>query len=152
MRRGTPSNIIFSPPEIKPVLERMSYLAGMSIREVAEMAFRIIREVEDPNRGDGPEYQFWGGVDLEDVPEPRANCNIREAWEMAQRHSTKVKELLEDNPSLLTLLVCQRNIMLWCRFWAVRFPLAEWRDKFAGELEAAELDIAKVQRRFGICQ
>ena len=148
MRREPESSIIYSPPWIQPIYEEISYLTGMSILEVADVMFRIINEASDPERDiDGPIYTFWGGTDLGDVPEPHANCNNQEAWKVAQRHARKVKELLENNPTLATLLRCQWNIASWLRYWSVRFPDSDFREKFAAELAAAEEDIARAQER-----
>ena len=109
-REPTPPYIIFDPPYSRPIYEGLSYLTGLSILEVAEMGFRMIVEACDPNRDrDGPIYKFWGGVDLE-------------AWKMAQRHAERVMELLGDNPSLSTVLLCQENIVRWLEFWSLRIP------------------------------
>ena len=148
MRREPEPSIIYIPPWIQPIHEELSYLTGMSIREVADMMFRMVNEACDPERDiDGPVYTFWGGVDLSDVPEPRANCNNQEAWKMAQRHARRVKELLESNPTLATLLLVQWNIASWLRYWSVRFPDPDFREKFAAELTAAEEDIARQQEK-----
>ena len=150
MRRNDvdPSCIMYERPELKPLYEGLSYLTGLTVPEVADMAFRIIQGELDPERDlDGPPYRFWGGVDLSDVPEPRANCNNQEAWKVAQRHARRVKELLENNPTLATLLLVQWNIASWLRYWSVRFPDPDFREKFARELALAEEDIARGQER-----
>jgi len=136
--------MIFVPSWAQSVYEEVSYLTGMSVSEVADMAFRIIMDECDPNRDiDGSVYRFGGTVDLEDVPEPTANCDIKLAWMVARKHAQKVVELLGSNPSLVTVMVCQENIERCCRFWSVRFPDPEWREKFAAELAAAEEDVER---------
>jgi hypothetical protein len=67
--------------------------------------------------------------------------DLHEALGVAEKDA-RACELILECGDIDAVLRAYRNTILWLRFWSVRAPQAEWRARFAQELEVRELGLA----------
>jgi hypothetical protein len=138
----------------RKLIEAVKFMWGISVREVCEMARGIILREMDPIQADGAVFEFVEAApgSMPDfcwispaVPEPNARVDLLEAWDVAQRDARACRATLECDGSMEALIRVYANSIKWMRFWSTRFPNAEWRARFAQELEAREEGLAELR-------
>jgi hypothetical protein len=82
-----------------------------------------------------------------DVPGPCAQVDLAQAWEIAQLDARACQLTLEHDHSFEATLRVYRNNLSWLRFWSVRFPDAEWRQRFELELGARRIGLDGLRRK-----
>jgi hypothetical protein len=123
--------------------EDVKALLGVSdlLRTEEEIMREIILGAIDPIVASGPPFrfeprepnQFYISID---VPHPFAQVDLAQAWQVAQQDARACQLTLEYDHSLEATLNVYRNNISWLRFFSVRFPNAEWRERFEMELQA----------------
>jgi len=136
----------------RKLIEAVKFMWGISVREVCEMARGIILREMDPIEADGEPFVFPTGSRCDswispEVPEFNAKVDLLEAWAVAERDASACRQVLEHNHSMGATIRVYVNSIKWMRFWSVRFPDAEWRARFAQELEAREAGLAELRSK-----
>jgi len=72
------------------------------------------------------------------VPGIGDRVDLSRAREIAQQDARACQLVLEHDHSLAATLRVYRNTLAWLRFWSVRCPSEEWRQRFKEELEEME--------------
>ena len=63
------------------------------------------------------------------VPEPSDLIDLREAWRKSRIDEITCQCILAQNPTMSDLIDVQLNCYRWLRFWSIRDPDPEWREK-----------------------
>lgn len=119
-------------------------LLGVSdlLRTEEQMAREIVLKAIDPIIALGPRFRFEGREPddfyIGDVPGPCDQVDLAEAWEVAQLDAEACRVTLQHDHSLEATLRVYRNTIKWLRFWSVRCPNVEWRERFERELHQRE--------------
>jgi hypothetical protein len=135
--------IIIDQFEFDELDEDLKALLGVcdQLRTEEQMAREIILNAIDPIIALGEPFRFEEREPDDfyisnDVPEPCAQVDLALAWQVAQLDARACGLLLEEDYSLEAALEVFRNTIAWLRFWSMRFPNVEWRERFERELEA----------------
>ena len=70
------------------------------------------------------------------VPDPSDEIDLREAWRKSRIDEITCQCILAQNPSMDELIDVQLNCYRWLRFWSIRDPDPEWREKLRLAVEA----------------
>jgi hypothetical protein len=113
------------------------------LRTEEQMAREIILNAIDPIIALGAPFRFEEREPDDfyisiDVPAPWAQVDLAVAWEVAQQDAMACQLTLQHDHSLEATLRVYRNNLSWLRFWCVRFPNGEWRERFERELQVRE--------------
>jgi hypothetical protein len=118
-------------------------LLGVSdlLRTEEQLMREIILGAIDPIIASGPPFrfeerepnQFYISID---VPGPCAQVDLGEAWEVARLDAEACRVTLEYDHSLEGTMRAYANTIAWLRFWSIRFPHAEQRERFEIECQA----------------
>jgi hypothetical protein len=114
------------------------------LRTEEEMARQIILNAIDPVIALGPTFRFEDREPL-DVPHPCAQVDLAEAWEAAKIDAEACRDLLEEDHSIEAALRVYANTIRWLRFLSLRFPNAEWRERFDRELRLRERGLNRLR-------
>jgi hypothetical protein len=120
------------------------------LRTEEQMAREIILNAIDPIIALGDPFRFerrepddfYIGID---VPEPWAQVDLAKAWEVARLDAEACRLTLEHDHSLEATLRVYRNTIGWLRFWSVRWPNREWRERFERELQERERGLDRLR-------
>jgi hypothetical protein len=124
------------------LLKEISAESGLTIKEVIKVALKVVSDLLDPL----PAQDRVGTYEFDHVrlgpPGPEADCDLTQAWSYGIEAAKDNEQALQDGDKLTLreALDIFRETVAWLRFWATRHPHAEWRQKFAEELKAAEAD------------
>jgi hypothetical protein len=122
------------------------------LRTEEQMARDIILGAIDPVIAFGPRFRFEEREPDDfyisiDVPGPCDQVDLAEAWEVAQLDARACQLTLEEDHSLEATLRVYCNTISWLRFLSVRFPNAEWRERFERELEARKEGLNRLREK-----
>jgi hypothetical protein len=119
------------------------------LRTEEQMAREIILNAIDPIIALGEPFRFEEREPnkIGEVPKPWAQVDLAEAWEVAQVDAEACRVLLEEGHSIETTLSVYRNTIGWLRFWSVRCPNREWRERFERELRLREKVLNRLRDR-----
>ena len=122
------------------------------LRTEEQMAREIILNAIDPIIALGPPFRFEEREPNDfyisiDVPHPSAKVDLAQAWQVAQLDARACQLTLEHDHSFEATLRVYRNNLSWLRFWSVRFPDAEWRQRFELELGARRIGLDGLRRK-----
>jgi hypothetical protein len=111
------------------------------LRTEEQLMRDLILDAVDPIIATGPLFRFEPREPNEfcisiDVPHPFARVDLAQAWVVAQQDARACQLILEHDDTLDGTLRAYRNHLSWLRFWSVRFPNEEWRERFEMELGA----------------
>jgi hypothetical protein len=121
------------------------------LRTEEQMAREIILNAIDPIIALGDPFRFERR-ELDDfyisidVPEPWAQVDLAKAWAVAQLDAEACRLTLEYDHSLEATLRVYCNTICWLRFWSIRWPNADWRQRFELELEARRIGLDGLRR------
>jgi hypothetical protein len=140
--RQTISSFVLNESERRQ-LERLARRYSMTLTEVCMQVRQELLAAFDPSPGEGEPVEFTSPNLLgpnyfagRNVPTPDANVDFFEAWDQAVSDAEIGRYLLDTYPSREVAISVHGNGTAWCRFWAVRFPDPDRRQRFA-ELAAA---------------
>jgi hypothetical protein len=122
------------------------------LRTEEQMAREIILNAIDPIIALGDQFRFeerehndcYIGID---VPDPWAQVDLARAWEVARLDAEACRLTLEQDHSLEATLRVYRNTIGWLRFWSVRWPNTEWRERFERELRLREEGLDRLREK-----
>src|SRR5262249_42932790 len=125
---------------------------GSTIRDGYDMAREIILAGFDPIEPDGEPFDFPQGHWPDwwvspNVPASNAKVDLFEALSVTGKDARACEMVLERDHSMEATLRVYRNTICWLRFWSIRAPQAEWRARFARELEAREEGLAELRAK-----
>jgi hypothetical protein len=146
--------IIIDEFEFDALDDDLRALLGVSdqLRTEEQMAREIILNAIDPIIALGDPFRFEKREHNDfyisiDVPEPWAQVDLAKAWEVARLDAEACRLTLEYDHSLEATLRVYRNTICWLRFWSIRWPNAEWRERFELELEARRIGLDGLRRK-----
>lgn len=138
------------------IWQRLSLRHGASFLEIAQIIREEILSRADPlyqgeadRKPNAPNLAIVGFdyFAKRKVPAPDANVDVLIAFDQASHDQTIATYLLDQRPSLHTLIEIVRNQLSWSRFFAVRSPLPEDRERHATFAEDIEGYLAKLDAR-----
>jgi hypothetical protein len=117
-----------------------------------QMAREIILNAIDPIIAFGPRFRFEEREPNDfyisiDVPGPCDQVDLAKALEVAQLDARACKLTLQYDHLFEATLRVYCNTISWLRFLSVRFPNAEWRERFERELEARRIGLDGLRRK-----
>jgi hypothetical protein len=126
--------------------------ASDQLRTEEQMKREIILNAIDPIIALGDPFRFEEREPDDfyisiDVPEPWAQVDLAKAWEVARLDAEACRLVLEQDHSLEATLRVYRNTIGWLRFWSVRWPNTEWRERFEQELQARERGLDRLREK-----
>jgi hypothetical protein len=122
------------------------------LRTEEQMAREIILNAIDPIIALGLPFRFEEREPNDfyisiDVPDSCAQVDLAQAWEVAQQDAKACQLTLEHDHSFEATMRVYRNTIGWLRFWSVRCPNAEWRERFERELQEREKGLDRLQEK-----
>jgi hypothetical protein len=122
------------------------------LRTEEQMAREIILNAIDPIIALGDPFRFEEREPDDfyisiDVPGPCDQVDLAKALEVAQLDAKACQLTLEEDHSLEATLRVYCNTISWLRFLSVRFPNAEWRERFERELEARKEGLNRLREK-----
>jgi hypothetical protein len=143
--------IIIDQFEFDALEDDLKALLGASdqLRTEEQMMREIILNAIDPIIALGEPFRFEEREpnEIGEVPKPWAQVDLAEAWDVAQVDAEACRVLLEEDYSVEAALSVYRNTIGWLRFWSVRFPNGEWRERFDRELREREEVLNRLQEK-----
>jgi hypothetical protein len=134
--------------------EDVKALLGVSdlLRTEEQIMREIILGAIDPIVASGPPFRFEEREPNEfyisiDVPHPFAQVDLAQAWQVARLDAEACRVTLEHDDTLDGTMRVYANTIAWLRFWSVRFPNAEWRQKFEMELQARAVGLEELKKK-----
>jgi hypothetical protein len=130
--------------DVKALLE-----VSDQLRTEEQMAREIILDAIDPVIAMGPRFRFEEREpdEIGDVPGPCDQVDLGEAWEVARLDAEACRLILQYDDGLEATLRVYANTIAWLRFWSVRFPNVEWRERFELELEVRKEGLNRLRER-----
>jgi hypothetical protein len=137
-------------------LQRLSDQHGISIVEIANIAWAIVSAELDPIEATGEDFVFqtkrprrepFGSseddYDLNwinrDVPAPDARVDLIVALQQYQTDTLRGDRIIAGNSMIEDVVRVNNNQRAWFRFWAVRHQSPAMRAKYKEFLESTEL-------------
>jgi hypothetical protein len=122
------------------------------LRTEEQMVREIILNAIDAIIALGPRFRFEEREPSDfyisiDVAGPCAQVDLALAWEVAQLDARACQLTLEHDDGRDATLRVYRNTIAWLRFLSVRFPDAEWRQRFELELEARRSGLEELKSK-----
>jgi hypothetical protein len=115
------------------------------VREIILNAIDPIIALGEPFRFERREPDdFYISID---VAAPWAQVDLAIAWEVAQQDAKACQLTLQHDHSLEATLRVYVNTIKWLRFWCVRLPNAEWRERFERKLQAREEGLNRLREK-----
>lgn len=124
--------------------ERLARRYSLTVLEIMGIMNELATAGFDPIEAEGKAFEFSGGpavvsrdyFEHRKVPAPYANVDLIVAWDQTQTDAEIGRYLLDNHPSKAVAAAVIKNTIDWCRFWAVRHPISEGRERFKALADA----------------
>jgi hypothetical protein len=122
------------------------------LRTEEQIVREMILEAIDPIIPTGPLFLFEPREPSEfyisiDVPSPSARVDLAQALEVARLDAVACRLTLEQDHSLEGTIRVYANTIAWLKFLSVRYPNADWRQRFEFELQVRGIGLDRLRRK-----